>query len=356
MCPAASRCSRTSRAIPLAPRAASTASRAPPVRDRIARATIVATTCGRACRAQRVDCERRGSPAVRGGPRQPAAGRGRSSRVAAGPRASKRHRSCARTELRRQVRPELVAVRRKVIQHHTGLRQARANCAVSPCGCVCAAVAAPENNRRKHPKPVCDCRQVRRMPERVGAIQHVRRRRAERPQHATTREEVPDQSLARWNERVGQHVPRTGLELTLPQRRAKCRTRARAGLRDSPRARRPGRRGGTGPRRRPVEDFVDQGDESGAELREMAGTTPDPSAYAPRAGRRGAESRRAEARGALPAPGSSYCGVCGRCVAAASGDTVRPSHPHLISCKPFSTRSSDFATFRRWSRRRATSA
>src|SRR5262245_17442815 len=60
----------------------------------------------------------------------------------------------------------------------------------------------------------------------------------------------------------------------------------------------------------------------GHETGEKAWTIPDPSAYALRPGR----------PGALPAFGSSYGGVCGRCVAAASGDTLRPSahRPHFM--------------------------
>jgi hypothetical protein len=56
------------------------------------------------------------------------------------------------------------------------------------------------------------------MPEGVGAIQHVGRRGAQRTQHSPAGEEVPNQSLARRNERVGEHVPRPSLECTLPER------------------------------------------------------------------------------------------------------------------------------------------
>jgi hypothetical protein len=90
------------------------------------------------------------------------------------------HRSptlARRINLRRKVRPDLVAIGWEVIEQHTGIVRRE-----PPCGITArvtgAAVPPPEHHRRKT-ETRCERRKVRRMPEGVGAIQQVRRRGAE---------------------------------------------------------------------------------------------------------------------------------------------------------------------------------
>ena len=50
------------------------------------------------------------------------------------------------------------------------------------------------------------------MPESIGAIRHRRRDGAKPAQHPPARLEIPQDRFARWDEIVGEHEPRTGLE------------------------------------------------------------------------------------------------------------------------------------------------
>ena len=121
----------------------------------------------------------------------------------------------------RQRASVLIAIGREMVHAHR-----RPVCAV-PAECVGGGMggatrAAPHDGDRKSVagRNGGECR---RMPEGVGAIGDGRRRGAESTQHAATRFEIPQDRLARRDQIIGEHEPRTGLERSRFQPRAQRR-------------------------------------------------------------------------------------------------------------------------------------
>ena len=138
-------------------------------------------------------------------------------------RARRKHRAQRRPALARLVlghrerRPELIAVRREMVQNR------RAAVGRTPSDDVAArmvraAVAAPEHDER-HPEASGDCRKHGRMTERVGRIEHQRRGCSELAERRAPRQQISHERFAGGNQLVGEHVPRSRLERPVSQPR-----------------------------------------------------------------------------------------------------------------------------------------
>src|SRR5262245_58196228 len=65
-----------------------------------------------------------------------------------------------------------------------------------------------------------ELRQCGRMAERVGTVEYWRGNGAEATKHAPPREKISNERFAAWNELVGEHIPRAGLDRAAAQHRS----------------------------------------------------------------------------------------------------------------------------------------
>src|SRR5687768_342455 len=226
------------------------------------------------------------------------------------------------------------------------------------------ATVPPPENHCPEPEAVRNCGKASRMPERIGTVEDIGRRGAECSQHASAGEEVPDETLARGNQRIGEHIPRTGLDRALSQRAGNVSrsfgSEFEVVLEDDglPIEQK-------GAPRYTLEHFVDQRDKPAAELGEGPVPFPIPVSVDQKPDRQ--EPGLGEPKLGAPRLGEPRLGVLfrppGRHTAESAGTTSRlqastrcalPS-AHC-SCPTCSIGSNAFATCRRWSRQPATSA
>ena len=98
-------------------------------------------------------------------------------------------------------------------------------------GCWPAAAAEPApDDGDGEIESGCNRWKRRRMTERVGTVEHRRRRGAQPTENATAEKEIAHESLAARNELVGEDVPRAGLESACLQQRGELRCTLRTHL------------------------------------------------------------------------------------------------------------------------------
>src|SRR5688500_8535889 len=86
-----------------------------------------------------------------------------------------------------------------------------------------ASISAPEDDQGKA-ESGGDGRQARRMAERIGRVQDVRRARAKRAERAAAGEQIADEGLTVRDQLVGEDVPGASLESSIAQPGSHLRT------------------------------------------------------------------------------------------------------------------------------------
>src|SRR5690349_7968738 len=107
-----------------------------------------------------------------------------------------------------QSRPELVAIRREMIEQH------RASIGGAPARDIARwmtrpTVASPEYHDW-HTKSGCNRGQHRGMPKGIRRIEHLRSPGPERLEHRAASQQIAHERLAGWDQLIREHVPRAG--------------------------------------------------------------------------------------------------------------------------------------------------